>query len=385
MDNAISQLEKSRFPNDLKNVSIITFTDGLDQGSSGMSPSYQSAKAYLEAIQNRIQSTKVNGLNIDAYSIGLKGQDVKNEAQFQSNLQGLASKVDEVHVMEVTNMDEVNEKFEQLAQSLYKETIKLSLKLTIPKPYETKIRFTFDIVEDPTNSGCYIEGIFRNGSLTQIEYKDITSSSGATVKSKPTELSSKISFTFENIQFKTETELITSQIKQWDWIEEGSFWQVNSEFKPDESPELLVERQSAAIMLLLDCSNSLGEDLEKVKQAAQNFIEVLSETSHEKEIAQVRFRKTGTYYYLPRLALFNLKEEIVAEYDFGKSTGTSPYFRIPAGKYYPTYYYAGDNPGYSYLLKNSPHTYDFEADKKYTISFSEPDDAHYRYNIECDN
>ncbi len=104
VDNTISQLEKSKFPDDLENVSIITFTDGLDQGSSAKNTNYQSASAYLEAIQKRIRSTKINGLNINAYSIGLKGQDVKDEAQFKSNLKGLASS--DENSMEVASMDE---------------------------------------------------------------------------------------------------------------------------------------------------------------------------------------------------------------------------------------------------------------------------------------
>jgi len=386
MDNALSQLEKSRFPDDLKNVSIITFTDGLDQGSSVKNPQYQSAAAYLEAIQNRIRTTKVNGLNINAYSIGLKGQDITNETQFKSNLDGLASENDDKHVMEVSNMTEVNDKFMQLAASLYKENTSQSLKLTIPQPYNnTRIRFTFDIDSDTdaANSACYIEGVFNNGSLTQIEYKGLTSSSGSSVKGESAG-SINISFTFEEITLEAGNELTASRIKQWEWTTNSNLWQANSEFNPDKSTETTIEMQSAAIILLLDCSSSLGDDLEKVKQAARNFIEVLSETSHEKEVAQVRFRKTGTYHELPRLALFNQQKEILAEYNFGESTGTSSYFRIPAGTHYPAYYYAGGNPGYGYLLK-SPYTYDFDADKKYTITCSEPSKGYYSYNIECDN
>lgn len=334
MDNALSQLEKSKFPDDLKNVSIITFTDGLDQGSSIKNTHYQSATEYLNAIQKRIQTTKINGLKINAYSIGLKGQDVKDETQFKSNLEGLASS--KANTTEVTSMNEVNDKFMQLAASLYKENTSQSLSLTIPQPYNnTKIRFTFDVDgTDASVSECYIEGIFRNGSLTETIYKGLSSKSGSSVKGE-NDGSINITFVFSDIQPKNGTELITSRIKQWEWIESSSLWQANTEFNPDKSTETNVEMQSAVIILLLDCSSSLGEDLEKVKQAAQNFIEVLSETSHEKEVAQVRFRKTGTYYYLPRLAIFSLQKEILTEYDFGKSTGTSPYFRIPAGKHYP--------------------------------------------------
>ncbi len=388
MDNTISLLEKSKFPDDLKNVSIITFTDGLDQGSSVKNPNYQSASAYLEAIQNRIRTTKINKLNISAYSIGLKGQDVKDETQFKSNLKGLASS--ETNVMEVTSMDEVNDKFMQLAASLYKKNTSQSLTLTIPQPYNnTKIRFTFDIgtEDDAANSACYIEGIFNNGALTQIQYNGITSNSGSSVKGESAG-SINISFTFENIQLETASELVTSRIKQWEWVSNSNLWQINSEFNPDKSTETTVEMQSAVIILLLDCSSSLGSDLEKVKKTAQNFITALSGAS-DGEItltSQVRFKKQGYYYCIPQLLLATQEQEILASYNFASSPGISPYYEIPTGHHVPMYYYnLSDSPNYGYLLKETPYTYYFAGGKRYTITCAETAQGYYSYNINCDN
>lgn len=386
MDNTISQLEKSKFPDDLENVSIITFTDGLDQGSSAKNTKYQSASAYLETIQKRIRSTKINGLNIDTYSIGLKGQDVKDEVQFKSNLKGLASS--DENIMEVASMDEVNDKFMQLAASLYKKNTNQSLTLTIPQPYNnTKIRFTFDIeTENATNSACYIEGVFRDGTLTQTKYKGMSSSSGSTIKGESYG-SINISFTFDNLALEAGNELTISRIKQWEWVESSSLWQVNSEFDPDKSTETIMEMQSAIIILLLDCSSSLGSDFEKVKQTAQNFIKALSGASdgNMSQSAQVRFSKQGTYYGIPELLVVSQQNEPLAGYDFGTSTGTSPYFEIPFGYHYPAYVLEQEkNNYYHYMIQENPHTYNFEKGKKYTITFSEPDDAHYRYDIECD-
>ncbi len=385
MDDTISQLEKSKFPSDLKNVSIITFTDGLDQGSSVKNPSYQSASMYLDAIQKRIQSTKINGLNINAYSIGLKGQDVKDDAQFKSNLKGLSSSAE--NIMEVVSMDEVNDKFMQLAASLYKKNTNQSLKLTIPQPYNnTKIRFTFDIdsKDDATTSKCYIEGIFRDGSLTQTQYKGVTCSSGTTVKGE-SDGSINISFTFTNLQLNTGDELTASRINQWEWIASNNLWQINSEFNPDKSTQTTVEMQSAVIILLLDCSSSLGEDIERIKETAQNFIEALSGASNGKIslTAQVRFRKKNAYSNVSHLAVFNLQNELLTGYNFGTHSGTSTYIEIPTGHHYPVYYYVPDN-GYKYIIENEPHTYYFAGGKKYTVICS--DDGNYlTFNVECDN
>lgn len=369
MDNAISQLSKSRFPEDLKNVSIITFTDGLDQGSSVKNSRYESASDYLKAIQDRIQTTKVNGLNINAYSIGLKGQDVKDETQFKSNLQGLASST--ANVTEVTSMNEVNDKFMQLAASLYKENTNQSLSLTIPQPYNnTRIRFTFDISDgDAADSECYIEGIFRNGALTETTYKGLTCQSGPTVEGENNG-SINITFVFSDIQPENGTELSTSLIKQWEWIESSSLWQANTEFNPDKSTETTVEMQSAVIILLLDCSSSLGSDLEKIKQTARSFIDALS---GPQGTAQVRFYKASNYQYVTQMLVRNQQDEVVATHYFGTQRGYSSYYEIPSGYHIPFYYYArGDtSEGYYTIVTEMPYTYYFAGGGRYTIACSD--------------
>lgn len=386
MDDTISQLENSKFPSDLKNVSIITFTDGLDQGSSVKNPSYQSASMYLEAIQKRIQSTKINGLKINAYSIGLKGQDVKDDAQFKSNLKGLASSTE--NIMEVVSMDEVNDKFMQLAASLYKKNTNQSLTLTIPQPYNnTKIRFTFDIdsKDDATTSKCYIEGIFRDGSLTQTKYQGLTSSSGVTIKGESAG-SINISFTFTNLQLNTGDELTASRINQWEWIASNNLWQINSEFNPDKSTETTVEMQSAVIILLLDCSSSLGKDIDRIKETAQNFIEALSGASNGKIslTAQVRFRKRSSYYNVSRLVVLNSQYELLAQDNFGTNNyGTTSYVEIPTGHHYPAYHYVPDDT-YCYMIENEPHTYYFAGGKKYTIICGS-DGQYLTFDVQCDN
>jgi formylglycine-generating enzyme required for sulfatase activity len=60
---------------------------------------------------------------------------------------------------------------------------------------------------------------------------------------------------------------------------EGSYWQVNSEFDKGDDIEVTVERSSAAIMLVLDCSSSLQSDGDKfteMKTHVKAFIETLA-------------------------------------------------------------------------------------------------------------
>lgn len=277
MEDAISQLAATQFPDNLQNVSIITFTDGLDQGSTAMNSNYTSANDYLSAISSMLQNTRINGNKINAYSIGLKGNDVANETLFQQNLEKLASSHE--NAMKVSNISELNTKFQELANSLHSESFSQSLTLTIPQPYEhTKIRFTFDVSGSGSvdNSRYYIEGIYESNALTAVKYSDdVLCNSGSTVP-----VSSKsginISFVFKDLEFKNGFTMSVENIKQWEWVETDSgIWQVNSEFNPNRSTQTTIEENTAVIMLLLDCSGSLGDDVEEMKAAANNFINTL--------------------------------------------------------------------------------------------------------------
>ena len=142
VDSAIDALATASLPSDLVNVALVTFTDGLDQGSFMAGKSYDSDEEYLSAVHSKIKNTKIHGLAISAYSIGLRGTDVSDIEQFQSNLDNLASTPE--NAKEVSSMDEVNAKFQEIAEQLYKENSSQTISLTIPgQANGTKIRFTF--------------------------------------------------------------------------------------------------------------------------------------------------------------------------------------------------------------------------------------------------
>ena len=287
VDNNLSYLEKCGFPNDVSSVSIITFTDGLDQGSRAydQNNSYTAnSKSYVEAIAEKLQRIKVNNLPINAYAIGVRGSDVEGDAvaTFENNLLKLSSSKE--NAMSVSNMDEVNAKFETIAKSLYSKTETRSLTITIPMPSENeKERFTFDDVTDPTKSKCYLEGVYANGALNDIKYVGCKSSSGA----KVLETSAggvKIQFLFENFTDLKGNAISTTKMQQWHMEEGATTWTRNSEFKPTESINVEEKRTSAVVMLILDCSSSLGtSDFAKVKSAAVNFIKTLAGEVTSKE------------------------------------------------------------------------------------------------------
>ncbi len=270
VDEAINDLESASLPDDLISASIVTFTDGLDQGSTMLNPSYSSNGYYLHAISNRINTVKIKNQPITAYSIGLKGNDVTDTNQFMANLESLASSGNSYLA---NNMDEVNTTFEKIANQLITRNTSQTLSLKIPGLADrTKIRFTFDNVSSADNSTIYIEGtLFRtDNSLRNIKYEGVQSSSGTIVNGEQDGV--YLTFTFKDFDKGNGTSIDKEQIKEWYCLSGSNQWQGNSEFSPENDIEVENIYKSAVIMLVLDCSSSLGSDFEELKGHAQNFI-----------------------------------------------------------------------------------------------------------------
>ena len=278
VNTGLNSLAAAKIPENLINVSVVTFTDGLDQGSYVLSDSYSSGSEYLSAVNSRINNELIGGTNISAYSIGVRGSDVSDIEGFRNNLKKLSS--DPVHnVFEVSNMSEASEKFAQIAQQLYNQSTlyNVTLKLPAQEP-NTKIRFTFDNVAEVSESQCYIEGTYirngGNGQLTDIRYVGLQCMSGITVTASTEGIFDL--FLFQNLTDQNGTQISTDYVKQWNWLESTSQWQYNSEFTPSGNTQTVNEYKSAMIMLVLDCSSSLGSDFVNMKTAANGFIETLS-------------------------------------------------------------------------------------------------------------
>ncbi|MDR0289967.1 MAG: VWA domain-containing protein [Treponema sp.] len=282
VDKAIDTLENASLPDNVASVSIITFTDGLDNYSIELNNNYNSRDAYRDYLKNRISSTKIKNLNISAYSIGIKGNDVADTDAFNAGLLALASDEDNCSV--VSNMSEVNKTFEGIAEGLYNESQVHTLKLGIRGGFETgiKVRFTFDNVTDAANSTRYIEGIYDRESnprrLTNVVYEGLISSSGTTVNAS--QESGYTVFTFVNVTTSSGGSIVISNTKQWTYLTSSSIWVRDSEFNPTDQVKTTIEKKSAVIMLVLDCTSSLGAaDFQQMKTAANDFIDVLTNDS----------------------------------------------------------------------------------------------------------
>ena len=276
---SLDNIVNAPVPEKLENVSIVTFTDGLDIGSWRMNSNYPSEALYLAAVNKQIHRTYIDGIKLDAYSIGVKGSDVTDEVRFENDLHQLAS--DSANVFSVSNMDEVNARFREIAAKIYNTKVNYAMTIKLPAPDPGSIiRFTFDNVTDANNSIYYIEGTYdydfgaNIGILKDVIYSGVKCSNGSTWTSVPDGIFDI--FTIHNIATNLGERVSTSYMHQWSYIPTTNSWQINSEFDPSSNSSSSEERTSALVMLVLDCSSSLGSDFSQMQSAANNFLRILA-------------------------------------------------------------------------------------------------------------
>lgn len=282
VNTALDKLEAVAPPEDLINVSIVTFTDGQDQGSYEWNSNYNSGPEYLSAINNRIRRLKLgeNEIPISAYAIGAKGADVIDEQSFRQDLAKLSS--DPQHnVFLVNNMNQVGGIFASIAQELYQQNFSwdVVMKISAPEP-GTRIRFTFDIVTTAEDSEMYIEGVYKNENnisfldgITYVGLQDCGS-----VMYPETDPDRLKIFTFHNLVTTSGDPVFSDNAKLWKKV--NGQWYPNSEATSSSNTVINEKFRSAMIMIVLDCSSSLGGDLQTVKTAACQFIETLNRNTH---------------------------------------------------------------------------------------------------------
>lgn len=280
VDYALDMLTKQNFPTQVTSVNLITFTDGLDQGSLMMNSKYSTDEEYLNAVSKRIGSTKVKNLQLTAYSLGLRGSDVSDYTLFQSNLNRLASSSDKA--FEVNSMSNVNTRLSEISDQIISISNKQNVSMKIPgQSNGTLIRFTFDGYS-ADNSSLYIEGTFNlsDRSLRNISYNGFKTESGNTVSGKQEGIF--VTFSFMGLQRQDGNGLVpTSNIRQYYKSATATSWQENSEFTPANNTLTTITHSGAIILLVLDCSSSLGSQFSSMQSFAKNFIDRVANNAAE--------------------------------------------------------------------------------------------------------
>ena len=289
VNTSLDMLPSNGIPKDLINVFIVNFTDGMDEGSVRYSNThhgthYTNETQYLQAVTQRIINERIAEIPIEAHTIAFKGADVHNEQLFETTINGISSLPSTQYVHRVNDFSEVQDDFRILAENLHQTSTNsiLTMRFPVPNNSNTRIRFTFDQVNDVLQSQQYIEGVFvmgsdGNGVLTNVQYVGLNSSSGGTVTASSTG-DVKVEFKFEGMKDANGNNFTTSSIanvKKWTQIDNNT-WVHNSEWHSSGNTEVNNEYYSSLIILNLDCSLSLGDQaFRDLKVAAKNFVDVL--------------------------------------------------------------------------------------------------------------
>ena len=173
-------------------------------------------------------------------------------------------------------MAEVNAKFKEIAEKLSQSNYVQTINLKMPGLSNgTRVRFTFDNVNAANKSQIYIEGKFnlKDKSLEDVQYVGLTSTSGTTVKGIVDGIF--VNFTFDGVHTDNNVLIKSEFTDEWTYIASNNTWQINSEFDKTENSDIVTERSSAVIMLVLDCSSSLADDFVKAQTNAKDFISTL--------------------------------------------------------------------------------------------------------------
>lgn len=274
VDQAISSMCAQTFPDNLSNAVLITFTDGLDQGSLAMKPEHRTSRGYAAYLSDLISNTTIQGCCLEAYAIGLKSSDVYDDDLFTYNLRSLAS--DGNNILPVSNIGEMQMKLTDLCENLNKQTIQRVVTIKVPMmSHGDRYRFTLDNCRtDATSSNVWFEGDFNidNMSLDNISYCGFTSASGTSIAAKQEGI--KLIFTLNDCRDMSGEILDVDQngIDQWQYIESRGIWNHNIENAKNEDIDIQNIRSSVAVMFAIDCSTSLGDLFPLVKSTANSFI-----------------------------------------------------------------------------------------------------------------
>lgn len=281
---ALEKMRDYTLPPKLKNVALVTFTDGLDNASlnDGYNPgNYSSRAEYRDALHDMIVNEKIHDQNVSAYTIGLKGNDVTDQTAFQETLNKLASS--ESNVFQVSDMEEAMARFKEIAEALYSVFQKIDLSVYVPGGYDDgqHLRFTFDDTVAAADSNLYIEATYRRPSGGGRTLEDITYHGFADSETTISADSSQgvyYRFVFKDLKYAESntpaSDIDVQKMKLWTETSTGN-WDKESEFNPESSSTTTEDKNSALIMLVLDCTTSLGDDFPRMQQAGKDFVTTL--------------------------------------------------------------------------------------------------------------
>jgi hypothetical protein len=265
----------------IQSVNLITFTDGLDNGSFGASrdnpiegKSEVQSSEYAEYIKEQIANRTIAGTPVTAYSIGV--DTVVDSGALDTALSNIASPGNSYTL---ANVSELQGKLTDIANTIDVRSESIFVMQTPLNDPGTVVRMTFDVSgANPTPaeaaaSSSWLEGMlaYSNGkySLTNIQHSSgISFTNGASIDG--IEVGGMVSFTFNSFQGCDPQPATT---KQWTKPSSASTsWQINPEYSAAGSTALSMD--TMLVYLVLDATLDTTQ-IDTIRTAVTNFITAL--------------------------------------------------------------------------------------------------------------
>lgn len=293
IDNALDEINKAIVPSNLNSVSVVTFTDGIDNASVGFNGKYNNRAQYQEAIKKRISGEKFHDFQLQAFGIGVPSADVGNQMEeFNKAIRDISSSNENTFVL--NNFQDVQAKFVQIANSIHSYNTTLDVTFKISFGGTDDICLVFDGMHY-NESQCKIYAkVNSDRSFSYIEYTGLTSSSGSTVQGLNPD-GALYHYTFSNIKKTDGATLSDFEIKEAMLYRSSLGWGIDSEFNPVSASNTTIIKKTAAIALVIDISNSLGANLSIVKEGAKSFIDILASNHNSGNTDITHWRKKADF------------------------------------------------------------------------------------------
>lgn len=356
-------------------IFMLNFSDGTDNYSN-MKWGEEGRIVAQRNVYDTAQYDLQQRVGLNSYALGF-GNDVGFGTNMKKVVMGTGS------YFNATSANELQTTFNEIAQSMIASAKNVLLK---------------------TNPGYYVDGECKYFRFTFISEGGYTDTIYAQMDGYPaigyTLSISKVSKNYAYFDAPAkgivddETGKVQIPLNNLKFVKDGDELQykfaIEVSFDGDLYYEDVEEASTAekvdkriAVVLVLDCSTSMGDAFAPMKAAAVNFIETMEKMElddtepniPENAYSYVRFQKTNAYARVTGMYLFDkMLENPLIGYEFGVDSGISSYFEVQSGYAYPVMYYIEDlnttEGSYRYML-DEPYYYHFDAGCKYTIVASD--------------
>ena len=286
VDSSLNALKRVKFPDNLYSINLVSFTDGIDNSSvwfanSQWNSNYADRSAYQVALRDRVRNQLFHGHRLSAYGIGVQSASIDPNV-FRGTIEDLSSTDENAIVL--SEYSTISNEFGQIASDITTYNTMTDVTFQFSCGGTDHIVFVFDGAATPEQSNCKIEATLNsNNTLSNIVYTGLISNSGSTVTGRQVN-GSIFSFTFKNLRDINNDAVDTDHVKLFKTsLGIGGAYAQDVEFNPMSQTHTEVVKKTAAIILVLDVSSSLGSNFGNVQNAACNFVDILANQNQRKK------------------------------------------------------------------------------------------------------